>query len=115
VWSLRDRSFGWKSESWIEERRNLEKHQENLLMCSTTMPIGDKRHGCIGDKRYLLVCSFSWFHGGEEDNDNSDPSGQFYVISCPPHVRPLRFANIVKTGEQLHWMLDHKQVLPLQP
>lgn len=111
VWSVSDHSFSWKSDGWFDEHRKLERQAKNLLICSTMMPLGENSHGRIGDKEYLYVCSFSWCHG--DDKSNSDPAGHFYVISCPPHVRPLRLASIVQTAGHLPWTLDQKHVLPL--
>lgn len=114
AWSVEDRALSWKFENWRIELQKSQHEGENLLICSALVPSvgGWGRHLAKGDgagnKKYLLVCRFSARHQGIADN-----KGEYYAISCPSNVLPLRFASIVPTSGQSCWRLDHRPVLPL--
>lgn len=115
AWSVEDRALSWKFENWRMELQESKHGEENLLICSALVP-PDRTWGRqlaaggdSGNKKYLLVCRFSASHQGIADN-----KGEYYAISCPPNVLPLRFASVVPTsGQQSRWSLDHRPVLPL--
>jgi len=115
AWSVEDRALSWKFENWRMELQKSQHGEENLLICSALVPPDGTwgRHLAEGDgagnKKYLLVCRFSARHQGIANN-----KGEYYAISCPPNVLPLRFASVVPTsGQQSCWSLDHRPVLPL--
>lgn len=102
AWSIDERGFSWKSENWLAEVQK-SAHEESLLICSTSVPTAD-------GKKYLLVCRFP---AAQQSRSDSTTDGQYYVISCPSSVLPLRFATAVPTLGQQAWRLEHRHVMPL--
>jgi hypothetical protein len=116
VWSVHDQAFSWRFENWCLELQKRDSQLENLLVCSVSAPSGERcveaseLHGC--NQRYLLVCRFQWVHQAKPTDDCA-PQQEYYVISCPPSVVPLRFSTIAPTSGQLPWKFVHRHVLPL--
>lgn len=117
AWDVSNAAFSWRLENWHAEMQRADCPEVCLLICSTAVPSaapvgsGDRNTG----KEHLLICRFSSDHEAiEASGVNSDfPLGQFYVISCPASVRPLRFVSMVPTSGLPLWRVEHKQVLPL--
>lgn len=130
AWCVDDPSSSWKLENWRAELQKFDGQQENLLICSAAVPSSERWRRHCGEKRtaetadmtqasvrnmtHIFVCRFSLVPQALLGNNDSGPAGgQYYVISCPPNVLPMRLATIASGSGQPPWRLEHKQVLPL--
>lgn len=123
VWSIDQPTSAWKSDDW---RMDLQSSGavEYLMFCRIEVHRKERHQGQISDNEmqqafadglvegeFVVACHLC--SGNEDKLAPLESHGQYFAISCPSNIFPLRHATIHRVSDKAVWTADDRSVLPL--